>query len=116
MRSDGLNRIASCPGQTDARTPDLIPGQRITTGDLLEQRSVLETEFQRVRFTAPHGKTSRRADPFLHSGYSCTEFLASFVARTTTWATSMSMRPTGISRLSRNCWSWRHVGWQAGKR
>src|SRR5205814_2334558 len=69
--------------QDDAGTSDLIPGQRITVSDLLQDSSIVTRKVQGRRFSATHEKTSRAVNGFSDQHSNCPEFLASFVARAT---------------------------------
>src|SRR5512142_3107471 len=76
LEGDRAGPHASGVGEHDPSTPDLIPGQRLAVGDLLECRQVNRGDGERSGSSSTPGATSRRwavSDPSIISG---SEFLA----------------------------------------
>jgi hypothetical protein len=83
LEGDGAVVHAPSVGQDDAGTPDLIPGQGITTGNTLEDRQLSWVDRKPSGSSSTHRATSSRQvilDPSVLGGL---EFLALFMSRDT---------------------------------
>jgi hypothetical protein len=83
LEGDRARPHASCVGEHDASPSDLIPGQGLATGDLLECRQINRGDGERSGSSSTHRATSPRwavPDPSIIRG---SEFLALLMARDT---------------------------------
>jgi hypothetical protein len=79
----GLDRLARRDGEEDLGPLDLIPGQRPTPGDLLEDRSIVGSDLQGSRSSATHGAAPRAGRGDQSQPNSRPEFLALLSSRPT---------------------------------
>src|SRR4051812_40916949 len=64
LGGQGLNRFPGGNAQDDPRPLDLEPGERPTTGDVLQDRGIMGNDLQGTRFSTTHGAT-----PVAEPGY-----------------------------------------------
>ena len=83
LSGDVLPPLTGCDGQDDPSTADLIPGQRPTPSDRLQDGIVSGVKSQEMRLTATHAAVLDAGDgiELQHSGHH--EFIASFLRRDT---------------------------------
>ena len=81
LEGDRARPHTSGVGQDDPSTPDLIPGQGLTSGDLLEYHQILRGDRKRSGLSSTHRATSPLWAVSDHSITSGTEFLALLSSR-----------------------------------
>src|SRR5512142_1219852 len=80
LEGDGAVVHTAGVGQDDPGTPDLIPGQGLAPGDLLEDRQVGRVNGERLGFSSTHRGTSSRRVAIDPSVLGSLEFLALFMS------------------------------------